>query len=103
MPVATNTNHVRALLATARAYKRADERAAGILAAPRANLTAAVKAAFADGVSKAEILELTEGVWSRSWLDKLLGRRTRVVPGQDAGDKAGASVDDVEQPDEEAS
>ena len=61
------------LARVARRYQRAQDAAE----AARAELTEATKAAFAGGMRKAEILRAIDHVWSREWLDQVLGRTPR--------------------------
>jgi hypothetical protein len=51
------------------AYKRARTRADQIMDFPREQLTEKVRAAYADGMRKADILRAIDHVWSRQWLD----------------------------------
>jgi hypothetical protein len=63
------TEHDAQLRKAGAAYKRARERADQIMAKPREELTAHVRAAYAAGMRKADILRAIDHVWSRQWLD----------------------------------
>lgn len=63
------TDHAHALQLAGANYKRAREEADRLMAVPRENLTRDVRAAFAAGMRKADILRAIDHVWSRQWLD----------------------------------
>lgn len=65
----TVTDHSADLKKAGAAYKRARTRAEQIMNAPREDLTAKVRAAYASGMRKADILRAIDHVWSRQWLD----------------------------------
>ena len=54
-------------------YQQAQAVAEGM----RVELTEATKAAYAGGMRKADILRAIHPVWSREWLDQVLGRTPR--------------------------
>lgn len=63
------TDHADELRKAGAAYKRARDKADQIMKAPREDLTATVRKAYANGVRKADILRAIDHVWSRQWLD----------------------------------
>lgn len=64
------TNHATALKKAGEAYQQAREEAERIMAGPRDDLTQKARAAYADGMKKADILRSMGHVWSRTWLDQ---------------------------------
>lgn len=63
------TDHTAELKAAGAAYKAARTKADQIMAKPRDELTKKVRAAYAAGRRKADILRDIDHVWSRQWLD----------------------------------
>jgi hypothetical protein len=63
------TDHTAELKAAGAAYKAAREKANEIMDEPRKTLAEKVRAAYAAGRRKADILRDIEYVWSRQWLD----------------------------------
>ena len=65
-------DHGGELREAAQAYQRARERAEQIVVPARTQLADAIRAAYSDGVRKAEILRAIDHVWSRQWVDETL-------------------------------
>lgn len=65
-------DHSAELREAAQAYQRARERAEQIVVPARTELADAIRAAYSDGVRKADILRAINHVWSRQWLDETL-------------------------------
>lgn len=63
------TTHADELKRAGAAYKRARDRAEQTMKVPREDLTEKVRAAYADGMRKVDILRAIDHVWSRQWLD----------------------------------
>jgi hypothetical protein len=65
----TRPDHATGLKQAGQAYKRARDKADALLAKPREDLTEAVRAAYAAGMRKADILRAIDHAWSRQWVD----------------------------------
>ncbi|MCX5066725.1 hypothetical protein OOJ91_12625 [Micromonospora lupini] len=66
------TDHQTRLREGGEAYQRAKEEAKRIVEEPRDKLADAARAAYADGVKKADILRWTGYAWSDTWLNTIL-------------------------------
>lgn len=66
------SDHTAGLRETSEAYQRARIKAERITSGPREALTEQVRAAYAAGARKADILRAIGHVWSNTWLDKIL-------------------------------
>lgn len=56
----------------AAAYRAAQAKADGIMETARAQLAASICSAYASGVRKVDIGRVTDGVWSRAWIDETI-------------------------------
>ena len=63
-------DHGAELHDAAQNYRRARQHAEQVIVPARAELTNAIRAAYTDGMRKADILRAIDHVWSRQWLDE---------------------------------
>lgn len=63
-------DHGAELHDAAQNYRRARDRAEQVIVPARAELADAIRAAYSDGMRKADILRAIDHVWSRQWLDE---------------------------------
>jgi hypothetical protein len=64
------TDHTEALHSAAADYRKAHEDAEKILRPARERLADTIRAAYSDGMKKADILRGIDHTWSRQWVDK---------------------------------
>jgi hypothetical protein len=70
-------DHGAELHDAAQNYRRARKRAEQIVVPARADLADAIRAAYSDGMRKADILRAIDHVWSRQWLDETVRGQQR--------------------------
>lgn len=64
------SDHSPELREAAKRYRRARERAEQIVVPARTQLAETIRAAYSDGMRKADILRAIDHVWSRQWVDE---------------------------------
>jgi hypothetical protein len=65
-------DHGARLREAAQSYRSARERAERIVVPARAQLADTIRAAYSDGMRKADIIRAIDHVWSRQWVDETL-------------------------------
>jgi hypothetical protein len=63
-------DHDAELRDAAQRYRSARERAEQIVVPARTQLADAIRAAYSDGMRKADIIRAIDHVWSRQWVDE---------------------------------
>ena len=70
-------DHTDALGTAAADYRRAHEEAEKLIRPARERLAEEIRAAYTDGMRKAQILRATDHVWSREWVDRTIKPRAK--------------------------